>query len=117
MNNRLIVDETLIIRYFSGDVTPEEREAVKKWLEASEENQLVAQRAYYIMYAGGTVQTMRSIDARAGLDKVWKRIRKRSRRAQTIWIQRAAAAACLLLLSTLIFLQLRDTRHSGLAAV
>ena len=115
---KISIDETLIIRFFSDEVTSEERKAVNSWLLESDENRRVAERIYYIMYAGNTVRVMRSINARAALRTTWKLIRKRSRHIQTMWFQRAAAVACLCLFSAIVYLQLRNnTHHNVLAAV
>ena len=82
----------------------------------SEENRRIAEQIYFIEYAGETIHTMQSINARADLGRVWKRIRRRSNRARTMWLQRAAAVACLLLLPTFVYLQFRE-KNIELSAV
>ena len=107
-----MIDDALIIRYFSDDITSEERLAVHKWLDESEENQRVAERIYYIKYASDTIQAIRATDAHADLRKVWKKIRNRRPRLWMMWA-RAAAIACLLLIPAIFYLQFND-KHSGL---
>lgn len=107
----VFIDDALLIRYFSDDATPEERLAVNEWIEESVENQRMAERIYYIKYAGDTVHAMRSIDVHADLAKVWKKIRNRSARLWIVWMQRAAAVACLFLIPAFIYVLARDKHH------
>ena len=109
------IDEALIIRYFSDDITTEEWMAVNNWIEESEENQHIAEQIYYIKYAGDTVHAIRSTDTRTDLNKVWKKIRKRSTRLRAIWMQ-AASVACLFFIPAVIYLQFRNN-DSGLSGV
>ena len=110
------INEALIIRYFSGNVTPEERLAVNKWLDESAENQRVAEQIYYIKYAGDTIHSLRTINARRDLTRVWNTIRKRNSRLWIVWMQRAAAIAWLIIIPALIYLQFRD-KDRGLSGM
>ena len=112
----ITIDEALIIRYFSDDVTPKERLAVSNWIDESEENQREAERIYYIKYAGDTIHTIRSINTHADLDKVWKKIRNHNIRLRTMWLQQAAAIACLFLIPVLVYLLLHN-RDNGLTGM
>ena len=110
-----MIDDTLLIRYFSDELTSEERLAVDKWLDESEENQRIAERIYYIKYAGDTIQTIRTTDVRADLRKVWKKIHSRRPRLWVMWA-RAAAIACLFVIPAFLYLQFKD-KHSELIAM
>ncbi len=105
------IDDALLLRFFSDDVTSEERLAVNNWLDESGENQRIAQCIYYIRHAGDTIHAMQSVDARTDLGKVWKIIRNRSRRLWVVWMQRAAVIACLVLIPACIYLMFRDDHH------
>jgi len=85
------IDESILLRYFSEDLTPSEMGRVEEWLAESEENRKVAEDIYYIYYAIETVATIKNIDRYAALKDVKKKIRYNKRATLFTWIQRIAA--------------------------
>ncbi len=105
IENNTPIDDALLLRYFSNSTTSEERLAVDEWLDASEENQHIAEQIYYIKYSGDTIHAIRSVDTKTDLEKVWKKIRKRHQHHPwLILLQRVAAVVCVLLIPAFIYL-------------
>ena len=47
-----MVDEALILRYFTDEITTEERSYVEKWISESEQNRKLAKDIYYLPVGG-----------------------------------------------------------------
>lgn len=90
MENRNI--EELLLRFYTGEATVAEKEAIEEWLLQSEENRTIADDIYYIYLAADTLSTLQTIDAKADLKVVKKKIRKKQARSWFNWMQRIAAA-------------------------
>ena len=110
------IDDALLLRYISNDVTSEEMLAVDDWLDESEENRHIAEHIYYIRHAADTIKAMQSIDTHVDLSGVWMKIRNRTPRIWNIWLHRVAAIACLFLIPACIYLIIRNN-HSQLSEV
>ena len=97
MVEKIIIEEALLLKYFSNKVNPKERLLVDQWLDASEENRRIAEQVYYIKYSADTVHALQAVDAKNDLGKVWKKIRHHDRQPWWIKMQRAAAVFVILL--------------------
>lgn len=96
------IDEALLLRYFDGEMTRDEKQEVERWIASSQENQKLAKQIYYLSFATKTVDTLKRTDALTALKKVRGRMRHRQQIQWWQWAQRAAAFLAIpLLLSTL----------------
>lgn len=99
----IIVDEALLLRYYSGEVTAEEKGSIEQWMSESEENRKMAKDIYYLCFAVDTLQTMKTIDSQEALRKVKKVVKNRRQLSPFVWLQRIAAVLFVpLLLSTIL---------------
>ena len=99
----IIVDEALLLRYYSGEVTADEKVSIEQWLSKSEENRKMAKDIYYLCFAVDTLQTMKSVDSHEALIKVKKTVKNRRRLSPFMWVQRIAAVLFIpLLLGTIL---------------
>lgn len=102
INPNTQIDEALLLRYFDGEVTRDERQEVERWIASSKENKKLAKQIYYLSFATKTVDTLKRTDARTALETVRGRMRQRQQIQWWQWAQRAAAFLAIpLLLSTL----------------
>lgn len=102
INPNTQIDEALLLRYFDGEVTRDERQEVERWIASSKENKKLAKQIYYLSFATKTVDTLKRTDARTALGTVRGRMRQRQQIQWWQWAQRAAAFLAIpLLLSTL----------------
>ncbi|WP_446785027.1 FecR family protein [Macellibacteroides fermentans] len=102
-----MVDEALILRYFTGEITAEERSNVEKWISESEQNRKLAKDIYYLYFAVDTLYTMKSVDSMQALKNVKKRAEKRKTGTIFTWIQRVAAILFIPLLLSTVFSKLK----------
>jgi len=102
-----MVDEALILRYFTGEITAEERSYVEKWISESEQNRKLAKDIYYLYFAVDTLYTMKSVDSKQALKNVKKRAAKRKTGTIFTWIQRVAAILFIPLLLSTVFSKLK----------
>ena len=102
-----MVDEALILRYFTGEITAEERSNVEKWISESEQNRKLAKDIYYLYFAVDTLYTMKSVDSKQALKNVKKRTAKRKTGTIFTWIQRVAAILFIPLLLSTVFSKLK----------
>lgn len=94
MNTHTDIDsnETLLIRYFSGEATPEECAIIEQWLEASEENRQTGKDIYAIYLASDTLDTLQKTDTSQGYKEVRRRIGDKQTKTTFLnWVQRIAA--------------------------
>lgn len=102
MDQSTKINEALLLRYFDGEVTMDEKQEVESWLASSEENKKLAKQLYYLSFATKTVDTLKRTDAQAALKQVRGRMRQRQQMQWRQWTQRAAAFLAIpLLLSTM----------------
>ena len=85
--------ETKLFHYFNNTLPEQEIADVEAWINSSEENRKLAQQLYWLNYASDTLQTMRSVDTKAALNKVRGRIAASRRRV--LWNKVANVAALL----------------------
>lgn len=99
--------EDLLPRYFDGDVTLEEGELVKAWLQESSENHKMAEQVYLLYLAADTACAHRKVATEKALKKVKSRMVARTISSWE-WVQRIAAV---LLIPVLVawFLQYNDS--------
>lgn len=112
MNEAMEIKETTLWAYFAGGLTPAERMDVERWLEASEENRLLAREVEYVYFAMDTLQTVRQLQvgAPAALERVKKQIRRRRRMYLFKWMERVAAILFIPLLFAVIYNEVKEDR-------
>lgn len=98
------IDEKVLLDYFSGTLSPVQKQEVETWLQESEENRKIARDIHYICVATDTLQTIKDVNSHHALDLVKKRIGKSNHTNFLVWFQRVAAIFLLpLLVSTIYF--------------
>lgn len=110
MNPNIQIDEALLLRYFNGEATMDEKQEVESWIASSGENKKLAKQIYYLSFATKTVDTLKRTDVRMALKEVRGKIRQRQQRKWWQSVQRTAAFLAIpLLLSTLyLYLDSKD---------
>ena len=99
--------ETKLFHYFSHTLPEQEIAEVEAWISSSEENLKLAQQLYWIHYASDTLHTMQSVDSKAALNKVHRRMIASRRRV--VWNRVAHVAALLFIpVATIALWALRD---------
>lgn len=85
--------ESLLLRYYDGELRPEEIREVEAWMNASESNMEIARQVYCICLATDEDlhKTEKSVDADAALTKTRKRIAAGRFRRTFRFIEHAAA--------------------------
>lgn len=102
MDQNTIINEALLLRYFAGEVTIDEKYEVERWVASSEENKKLAEQVYYLSFASKAVDTLKRTDSQAALKKVRGRITQRRQLQWWQWTQRIAVFLAIpLLLSTM----------------
>lgn len=103
MKTQPVIEESTLIRYFSGEVTAEEKTHIEKWIRHSDENKKIAKQVYYIYFATDTLQTMETVNSIKALSYVSRKIKK----TPLPWKKRIQQIAAILFiplfLSTLYF--------------
>ncbi len=94
------MNETALLKYFSGGISSKEIEAVEEWLESSEENRKIAEEVYHIYYSTETLHKMQAVDVSRAYDKVNEKINIRRR---SIFLNRLRRVAALLFLPLFLF--------------
>lgn len=84
------INEAILLRYFSGHLAAEEKQAMERWLDESEENRKTARDIGRLCLSADALATMRSVDSRRALKRVKKRIRP-ARHTFIYKVQRIAA--------------------------
>ncbi len=98
------IDEAVLLRYFSGQLAADEQQAVKRWLDRSEENRKTGRDVCRLCLSADALATIRSVNSRQALKRVKKRIRP-ARHTFIYKVQRIAAILFVpLLLASLWFL-------------
>ncbi|KAA8485054.1 FecR family protein [Arcticibacter tournemirensis] len=101
------INESTLIRYFSNELTEEERKEVEDWIALSDENRKAAREVYYIIAAGDAFSVMNTVDTRGALRKVRERMHIRERKTTPValfYFQRAAAILFIPLIGALLYL-------------
>ena len=102
------IDESKLLRYFSGDLDPLEKKQVSSWINESEEHEKLAKDVGYIYSAIDTVCTIREIDAEKDLSIVHRRMAKQRWVSVLGWFQRAAAILFIPLLLSVIYNEIKE---------
>jgi len=97
-------DITLLSRYYSGNISPDERKQAEDWINRSDENTSLAKDVYNLLYASETLNIINQMDAVPILKRVNRRIEHKSRRAKVEkWSLRITAISFLPLLAASLF--------------
>jgi len=107
MTEKFEIDESILLRYFSGEVTDKEKLHIEEWLSYSEDNRKIASDIYYIYFAVDTVNTINRIDSPAALKSVNKRLEKGRKVSFITWIQRVAAILFIPLLIGVLYNEIK----------
>jgi ferric-dicitrate binding protein FerR (iron transport regulator) len=81
---RTTIDLALLSRYYSGDISSEERKQVEEWMTLSDENKSLAKEAYRLFYASDTLNVMKKIDAGSVLKKINRRLKQKNKRMTAV---------------------------------
>ncbi len=90
--------ESLLVRYYNGELRADEVAQVEAWIRTSEENRRIAKQIYYLCFASDALDTKQHVDTAAAFDRVCRRIRTNRWRAVFHRIERVAAVVLLPLL-------------------
>lgn len=98
------IDEHILLSYYSGTLSADQRREVDQCLDESEENRKIARDVHYIYMATDTLNTIKEVNSEDALIQVKKRFRKSKKTGYLVWFQRVAAILILpLLISTIYF--------------
>lgn len=106
MDTQKHIDEQALLDYFSGILSPVQKQEVEAWIQETEENRKIARDIEYIYFATDTINTIKSIDSTKALKEVKVRFSKKenSKRSFILQLQRIAAILVIpLLISTLYY--------------
>lgn len=104
MKTNLNIDESLLVRYFSGEVDQDEKIQIENWITSSDENKKMAKQVYYICFAADTLHTIKNTSTEKALADVSQRMAKQK---TVLWKKRLQQIAAILfiplLFSTIYF--------------
>ena len=106
MDTQKHIDEQALLDYFSGTLSPVQKQEVEAWIQETEENRKIARDIEYIYFATDTINTIKSIDSTKALKEVKVRFSKKenNKRSFILQLQRIAAILVIpLLISTLYY--------------
>lgn len=106
MDTQKHIDEQALLDYFSGILSPVQKQEVEAWIQETEENRKIARDIEYIYFATDTINTIKSIDSTKALKEVKVRFSKKenNKRSFILQLQRIAAIFVIpLLISTLYY--------------
>ena len=106
MDTQKHIDEQALLDYFSGTLSPVQKQEVEAWIQETEENRKIARDIEYIYFATDTINTIKSIDSTKALKEVKVRFGKKenNKRSFILQLQRIAAILVIpLLISTLYY--------------
>ena len=83
--------ETLLVRYFSGNISSEEARKVETWIALSEENAKVARQIQLLSLASDSTSIEKRIDIDKAHGALSRRIRKDKAKGVFRWVERVAA--------------------------
>lgn len=96
--------ELNIIKYFEGSLSQGEQSEVERWIEASEENRLLAKEYYEIYQTCLFISSSDSVESEIALSKVKNRISKTKRGAWRGYLLKIVAIMAIPLLISSIYL-------------
>lgn len=94
--------EDLLLAYYEGQGTEEERAEVEAWIHESEENHQIARQVGMLCLATDTLKMSEQVDTEKALKKVKRKIAVRRRVFRWEWFQHAAAILFLPVLAALL---------------
>lgn len=100
------IDESLLLRYFNGQLNAEENKRIEDWIQASTGNRKIARDVHYLFFASDTLHRLQTIQPEKALKNVTDRITRGKRHLLLQSLQRIAAILFipLLLLSGYYFM-------------
>lgn len=108
MDTQKHIDEQILLGYYAGSLSADQKREVEQWIQDSEENRKLARDVQYIYMATDTLNTIKMVNSAEALEQVKKRFHKSAQTNYLVWFQRVAAILMLpLLISTIYFV----TRH------
>lgn len=87
--------EGLLVRYYSGELTPDEAARAEAWIAASDENRRTAEQVWHLCFAADALDCRERLDADAAFRRVRSRIRASRWRGALRRFERAAAVMLL----------------------
>lgn len=107
------INESVLLRYFTKQLTDREAECVEEWIQASEKNRQIARDVHYILFATTTWSNLRKTSSEKALRRVKRKmLRKRSWLFVKTRFQQTAAILLIILLSSVsIYLLKKDSRQ------
>ena len=107
------INESVLLRYFTKQLTDREAECVEEWIQASEKNRQIARDVHYILFATTTWSNLRKTSSEKALRQVKRKmLRKRSWLFVKTRFQQTAAILLIILLSSVsIYLLKKDSRQ------
>lgn len=99
------IDESLLIRYFLGELSDSEINEVETWIMYSEENKIIAKDIYAIQIALDTYDTMKNVDANEALKKINNLIspkEEENKPSSKVWIRQFQRIAAILILPLIL---------------
>lgn len=104
----LIIDESLLARYFGNAVSEEEKRAVENWINCSEENKKIAQQIAHIYFMSDLLDVSKKVSAQEEYNIFRDRLKRKER--LRIW-KRVGRVAAVLVLPIIIFSVYMITGH------
>ena len=109
MNMQKHIDEHILLSYYSGSLSADQKQEVEQWLLESEENRKLARDVQYIYIATDTLNTIKAVNSTKALEQVKTRLRKPNKTNYLVWFQKVAAILILpLLISTIYFVTKKE---------
>ncbi len=103
------IDEHILLSYYTGSLSADQKQEVEQWLQESEENRKLARDIQYIYMATDTLNTIKEVNSTETLEQVKKRFRKPNKTNYLVWFQKVAAILILpLLISTIYFVSKKE---------
>jgi ferric-dicitrate binding protein FerR (iron transport regulator) len=81
----------LLPRYCEGNVSDEEANLVRKWMEESPENRRIVKQIHTVYLATDAINVLEKADTENALRQARRKIDKRNNRSWFLWVQQAAA--------------------------
>lgn len=96
--------EQLLVKYYDGELSSEEKDYVEKWIDLSDENRRIARQIEMICLAADTLDVVKKADTDKALHNVKKRIYLNKLNKALSWGERIAAILAIPLAVILFFL-------------
>ena len=87
MNMQKYIDEHILLSYYTGSLSADQKQEVEQWLQESEENRKLARDVQYIYIATDTLNTIKEVNSAEALEQVKKRFRKPNKTNYLVWFQ------------------------------